>query len=60
MYFDGGMEKISEPRIILRGGREGTILDLKEREPSIALLSDNKVALYAPIMAKNESLMNKK
>ena len=59
MYFDGGMEKISEPRIMLRGGKEGTVLELKEREPSMALLSDSKVALYTPFMVKNESLMNK-
>ena len=57
MYLDGGMEKISEPRVILREGRLGTILELKQRKPLIALLSDSKVPLYASIIAKNESLI---
>jgi hypothetical protein len=48
MYFDGGMENVSEPRFISREGRgrrEDTALELKEREPSIALLSDDILAL---------------
>jgi hypothetical protein len=57
MYFDGGMEKISEPRFMLRGGREDTVLELKERELLIALLSIDKLPLYASIMSKNESLI---
>ena len=53
------MEKISEPRVILREGREDTVLDWKVREPLIALLSDGTSPLYAFIMAKNESLIKK-
>ena len=73
MYFDGGMEKIfldspdsdlsdsdSEPpppRVMVRGGREGTVLVLKQREPLMALLSDGRLPLYVLNMAKNESLI---
>lgn len=57
MYFDGGMEKISEPRVMLRGGSEDTILELKQRELLIALLSNGKLPLYASTMANNESLI---
>ena len=53
------MEKISEPRVMLREGREDTVLDWKVREPLIALLSDGTSPLYAFIMAKNESLIKK-
>lgn len=59
MYLDGGMENISEPRVILREGSEGTILELKAREPPIALLSNGKLPLYASFMAKNVSLLKK-
>ena len=57
MYFDGGMEKTPEPRVILRGGREDTVLELKEREPLIALLSNDIIPLYASLMSKSESLI---
>jgi len=52
MYFDGGMEKISEPKFILRGGKEDTILELKERELLMALLSNDILPLYASFMSK--------
>ena len=45
MYFNGGMEKTSKPMFIVREGREDTALELKVREPLIALLSDDILAL---------------
>ena len=58
MYLDGGMQKISEPMVISREGREGTIFELKERQPLIALLSVGILPLYRRSISKNESLNN--
>ena len=57
MYFNGGMEKISEPKVKFIGGREDTELELKEREPSIALLWNKILPLYLFFMSKYESLI---
>ena len=60
MYLDGGIEKVSEPMVILRLGKEGPgmILVLKERRPLRTLFeSDSIVPLYALLIAKNESLI---
>ena len=58
--MDGGMVKTSVPRVILREGKEGTELVLKEREPLIALLSVDILPLHAFFMSKIVSLINKR
>ena len=51
------MEKIFEPRIILREGRDLVAFELNERELLIALLSNDILPLYASTMSKIMSLI---
>ena len=58
MYLDDGIEKVSEPMVISRLGKEGMILVLKERKLKRTLFeSDSTVPLYTFFIAKNVSLI---